>query len=150
VVAALTTFSGRSAWLLVVDNCEHLSKRLPAWLKPCCGPALSSDPRHQPASFSACPERSHIECRRWQCLTLASCLQPSSSLGTRQFVLLVERARLVQPEFAVNAQNAEAVALICSRLDGIPLALELAARTPSDDDRPATGGQPGLAIASAC
>jgi tetratricopeptide (TPR) repeat protein len=41
--------------------------------------------------------------------------------------LFVDRARLVRPSFSVNDQNASAVAEICYRLDGIPLAIELAA-----------------------
>jgi predicted ATPase/class 3 adenylate cyclase/Tfp pilus assembly protein PilF len=41
--------------------------------------------------------------------------------------LFVERVRLHTPDFAVTAQNAVTLASICSRLDGIPLALELAA-----------------------
>jgi predicted ATPase/class 3 adenylate cyclase len=41
--------------------------------------------------------------------------------------LFVERAAAVQPGFKLNDHNASAVALICQRLDGIPLALELAA-----------------------
>jgi predicted ATPase/DNA-binding winged helix-turn-helix (wHTH) protein/Tfp pilus assembly protein PilF len=41
--------------------------------------------------------------------------------------LFIERARLQQPQFAVTAGNAAALASICHRLDGIPLAIELAA-----------------------
>src|SRR5690606_29435069 len=41
--------------------------------------------------------------------------------------LFEARARLVVPSFTLNAQNAEAVAQICQRLDGMPLAIELAA-----------------------
>jgi predicted ATPase/class 3 adenylate cyclase/DNA-binding CsgD family transcriptional regulator len=41
--------------------------------------------------------------------------------------LFVDRARLVQPMFAVHADNRDDVAEICRRLDGMPLAIELAA-----------------------
>jgi len=41
--------------------------------------------------------------------------------------LFIERAQFHSPRFVVTAQNAPALAAICSRLDGIPLALELAA-----------------------
>jgi predicted ATPase/class 3 adenylate cyclase len=41
--------------------------------------------------------------------------------------LFVERAQFNMPRFAVTAQNAPALASVCHRLDGIPLAIELAA-----------------------
>jgi non-specific serine/threonine protein kinase len=41
--------------------------------------------------------------------------------------LFIERARLQQPEFEVTAQSVPAIASICAHLDGIPLAIELAA-----------------------
>ena len=41
--------------------------------------------------------------------------------------LFVERARAVKPDFSVDNENAPAIAEICHRLDGLPLAIELAA-----------------------
>ena len=41
--------------------------------------------------------------------------------------LFVERARSVQPDFSIDAVTADAIAEICVRVDGLPLALELAA-----------------------
>jgi predicted ATPase/class 3 adenylate cyclase len=53
--------------------------------------------------------------------------QPSTILQFEAVQLFADRARLSQSSFAITASNAPAVARICQRLDGIPLALELAA-----------------------
>jgi non-specific serine/threonine protein kinase len=53
--------------------------------------------------------------------------EPETLAGYDAVRLLVERARDVRPGFGLTMANAPAVAQICTRLDGLPLALELAA-----------------------
>lgn len=52
---------------------------------------------------------------------------PEEVRGSEAVQLFLERARAVRPAFEVTAQNADAVVEVVQRLDGIPLALELAA-----------------------
>ena len=52
---------------------------------------------------------------------------PSLSLADEAIELFTDRARRAQPEFVVGDDNAATVTEICRRLDGMPLAIELAA-----------------------
>src|SRR5262249_13990851 len=112
--------------LFVLDNCEHLPAAAPAvgeLLAACPGLtvlATSRAPLHlygeseYPVPPLALPD-------------LARLPDTVALAGVAAVALLVERARAVRPDFGLTAQNAAAVAEICVRLDGLPLALELAA-----------------------
>jgi predicted ATPase/DNA-binding XRE family transcriptional regulator len=58
---------------------------------------------------------------------LARLPDPTSLAGVAAVALFVARAREVKTDFAVSVSNGAAVAEICARLDGLPLAIELAA-----------------------
>src|SRR5262245_33625970 len=116
--------------LLVLDNCEHL-------LDAC---ATLAD-----ALLRACPHVRLLATSRealgiageavWRVPSLAvpvdTAGQPAPDAtglaGYAGVRLFADRAAAVQPAFTLTEQNATAVAAICARLDGIPLALELAA-----------------------
>jgi predicted ATPase len=111
--------------LLVLDNCEHLADacRLLAeqLLRICPGLTILATSR----------EVLQITGERvWPVPALAT---PGIEVATRELLsyesiqLFVERASAANPAFALHTPNAPAVAQICRRLDGIPLAIELAA-----------------------
>jgi predicted ATPase/DNA-binding XRE family transcriptional regulator len=54
-------------------------------------------------------------------------LQPAALLGAPAVALFVQRAREIDPTFALTEENAADVAAICYRVEGLPLAIELAA-----------------------
>ena len=113
--------------LLILDNCEHLIEA--------CARLVTS-------LLQACPQLTILATSR-EALQVSGEQHyrvPSLSLPTRhpppgadklsQFTavqLFVERAQAVQADFSVTNANAPYVAEICWRLDGIPLAIELAA-----------------------
>lgn len=112
--------------LVVMDNVEHLLAAAPdfaALLAVCPGltilatsrsPLRITGEREYPVRPLALPDPG----RRHSPTELA--LVPSVGLFVRQ-------AQAVQPRFVVTDANAEAVSAICARVDGLPLALELAA-----------------------
>ena len=115
--------------LLVLDNCEHLlsacTQLVTALLTGCPGVdvlATSREPLHADGEYTF----------RVPSLTLPFPVRGGppdlDALGRLPAVqLFVERAAQVRPGFALDAHNARSVVDLCRRLDGMPLALELAA-----------------------
>lgn len=116
--------------LLVLDNCEHLiaacATLAQTLLQACPNLCLLATSRETLGiageSVFGVPSLSVPDLGR-----LASGGDLESDLLAYESVrLFVERAQAVQPNFKLTAANAPMVAQICSRLDGIPLAIELA------------------------
>jgi excisionase family DNA binding protein len=112
--------------LLVLDNFEHL---LEAAID--LADLLTSCPRLTMLVTSREPLRLSGE-RRFPTSPLAlpaagDALSPTQLSTYEAIALFVERARQVRPDFTLDDGNAAAVLEICRRLDGLPLAIELAA-----------------------
>ncbi|HKC48360.1 MAG TPA: protein kinase, partial [Gemmatimonadales bacterium] len=113
--------------LLVLDNCEHL---VPACASLAAG-LLRSAPRLRILATSREPLGIEGE-RAWLVPPLAlpalSAEVTRAAAATSEAVrLFVERAQAVRPSFDLIDGNAAAIVQICRRLDGLPLAIELAA-----------------------
>jgi predicted ATPase len=126
-LAALTDYLGARAALLVLDNCEHL-------VAACAHLAETV--------LRACPHARILATGRetlgvagetvWRVPSLEApdpgrAEAPDVLVRYPAVRLFVERARAVRSEFRLTDDNAPAVARVCQRLDGIPLAIELAA-----------------------
>jgi len=111
--------------LLVLDNCEHLVDACAAFADA----LLRAAPDARMLASSR--EALNVAGEQTYPLPPLAVPDPASSAAdaarTDAGQLFVERARLRQPAFALGERNVNAVAQICTRLDGIPLALELAA-----------------------
>ena len=113
--------------LLVLDNCEHLI----ASCAELVSAILDAAPHVQVLATSREPLGVSGE-RTYRVPSLAApdpgTLPSLEQLATYPAVeLFVERAQLVRPDFGLTPLNAADVAQVCDGLDGIPLALELAA-----------------------
>jgi predicted ATPase/DNA-binding CsgD family transcriptional regulator len=123
----LWDYLGSKKVLVVLDNCEHLIET--------CAELVE-------ALLRSCPELRILATSR-EALGIAGEISwsvPSLTLPDLRRLLdveslsryesarlFVERAAAVKPTFTLTEQNAPAVARVCYRLDGIPLAIELAA-----------------------
>jgi predicted ATPase/DNA-binding CsgD family transcriptional regulator len=124
LVASIADVLGTRRTLVVLDNCEHLRDACAVLVD-----ALLSDcPNLRMLATSRRPLDVAGEVRFVvpPLPTTHSPEHPSAGLSDAAD-LLVERAKAVTPDFAVTEANAADVAALCRRLDGLPLALELAA-----------------------
>lgn len=132
VEAVLAAFLRRKNLLLILDNCEHLitpiarlTENLLRQASKLRILASSRMPMAIPGEITwPVPPLSGPEMSRWGELVRYSL----EELGQLESVrLFVERAVAAVPSFRLKTENSKAIAHICYRLDGIALALELAA-----------------------
>ncbi len=113
--------------LLVLDNCEHLlgacADLADALLNSCPGLRILATSRE---SLDIAGETT-FRVPPLSMPALGLLASPDQLLKYEAVQLFVERARAHRPGFVLNANNVQAVNSICSRLDGLPLAIELAA-----------------------
>ncbi len=113
-IETLGRFIGDRRMLIVLDNCEHLldacALLIGALLRDCSAVTLLTTSR-EPIAVEG-----EVTCR-----------VPSLSAEGDALELFADRARKVRPDFVLTEDNRAVVKEICLRLDGMPLAIELAA-----------------------
>jgi non-specific serine/threonine protein kinase len=136
----ITNYLGEKQVLVVLDNCEHLIEE--------CAHVLDSLLRHCPKLVVLATSREGLKVSGETIFRVPSLsLPPGHSFSLRQshqsaerslpqieklidyeaIVLFVERGKSASRSFELNEQNRAVVVELCRRLDGIPLAIELAA-----------------------
>lgn len=123
----LVDYLGEKELLLALDNCEHLIEA--------CAHLAHNLLTHCPNFHLLATSREPLSITGetlYQVPTLslpaaATLARTDELLGYESVRLFVERARAVKSDFALTQENAAVVVQICERLDGIPLAIEMAA-----------------------
>jgi predicted ATPase/DNA-binding winged helix-turn-helix (wHTH) protein len=110
--------------LLVLDNCEHLTEAV--------APIVALMRAQAPGVRMLITSQESLKCVDEQVFRLGSLAMPATvdlEEASRHgaVALFVARAHAVDPRFRLGPDNVEAVIDICRRLDGIPMAIELAA-----------------------
>ncbi|HEV2443722.1 MAG TPA: winged helix-turn-helix domain-containing protein [Steroidobacteraceae bacterium] len=112
--------------LLVLDNCEHVigaaAREAEALLRAVPGARILATSQEPLGLDGECTYRlSPLE------FPVEETAEPAATLRHDAVRLFVARARAADPHFDLSERNAATIATICRRLDGIPLAIELAA-----------------------
>ncbi len=111
--------------LLIIDNCEHLVAA--------CASLADALLQAAPGARIIATSREGLHIRGEQTYQVFPLRVPDKKASAESLLrsdavqLFVERARLQKPDFTLSEREAPAVAELCARLEGIPLALELAA-----------------------
>ena len=127
VLEALEKYAKDRRLLIILDNCEHLVHACAELAKQ----LLRAGPQLRILASSR--EHLHVAGETTYSLPPLPVLDPHPGISVESLMrcdavrLFIDRAHAVQPGFQVTHTNARAVADICHRLDGIPLAIELAA-----------------------
>ncbi|HXM57892.1 MAG TPA: LuxR C-terminal-related transcriptional regulator [Candidatus Dormibacteraeota bacterium] len=126
VVTELRTARCRQQCLVILDNCEHIIDA--------CALVVTSLLTSCPQLSILCTSREPLHVPGEAVWTLEPLALPSAEARSAEVVgrseavqLFVDRAELSDPAFALDDANAAIVLELCRQLDGIPLALELAA-----------------------
>jgi predicted ATPase/class 3 adenylate cyclase len=128
VIEALVKHVKDRQLLIILDNCEHLLRGCSELAKR----LLQSGPHLKILASSR--EHLHVSGETTYPLPPLSVPDPHERISLDTVTrceavrLFVARAREVQPAFQINDDNARAIADVCHQLDGIPLAVELAAK----------------------
>jgi predicted ATPase/DNA-binding SARP family transcriptional activator len=122
---AVSEYLGAGSQLLVIDNCEHVlagaRELIQALLRACPQVRIIATSRHR------------LGLPGEQVLPLDPLLTEAADVPVQRMSdsppvrLFVDRLRRLRPAFPVTAETVELSAAVCRRLDGVPLAIELAA-----------------------
>jgi predicted ATPase/class 3 adenylate cyclase/DNA-binding winged helix-turn-helix (wHTH) protein len=122
---AIAEFLRSKHLLLILDNCEHLLDE--------CGRLAEAVVRQSAQVRILATSREGMGVRGERLVAVRSLVVPDPSTDVEQLEvaaasrLFLDRARAIRTGFAIDDEGARAIAEICGRLDGIPLAIELAA-----------------------
>lgn len=111
--------------LVVIDNCEHLVDAVAALVERLA--AAAPTVRFLATSREALAVAGETQVAVGPLAVPAETDDPPTAAGTPAVRLFVDRARAVRPDFHLDPAGTAEVATICRELDGMPLAIELAA-----------------------